>query len=314
MATKIKSNKKAKTAKTARKTTSKTTAKSKLVKTKAVAKPKTAKATKTAKKPKKAKLDLSDDVLPVPRKRDLKFKGYIFDNTDNNVVNYCKSVGMKPQNFCFIINRLSCGKTLAETLVSYKKFVPSSKLMMESMRRISIRFDKLITKQKKLRKKYLKLNLKKVNKSTAKSKAQRLHTRKHIPEWKITFCENVGPDGLPILSEHHSHLRPNYEQLDMPIEELFKKISTYTKPELRHIIRYRTMDKQSLSMQTLSLVQLYLDTLHSNPKVRASALKYIIDRRYGSVINRIGNPDGSKLDPFSQLLEVEKAKLKPAGS
>jgi hypothetical protein len=289
------------------------TAKKPVVTAKLKAKPvkptKTTKTTKTTKK-----LDLSSDTLPERKPTDRKYKGYKFDTTDNNVVNYCRAVGMKPQNFCFLVNRLSCGKTIAETLASYKKFVPKSQLMVETVRRFAIRFDKIIRRQTKLRNNYLEKTRQKAKNLKLKETRQRGTAKNHVPDWKAILCEKIGPDGLPIKSEHHSHIRPNYEQLDLPIEELFKRISTYTKPELRHIIRYRTLDKQSLSMQTLSLVQMYLDTLHSNPKVRALALKYIIDRRYGSVINRVGNADGSKLDPFNQLLEVEKAKLKPAGA
>lgn len=297
--------------KPAKPTKTKTAAKKKIVVKKTAVKKAVLKIVK--KKPvvkKKAKQTFANDVMPVPeRKKKKSFRGYVFDPTDKNVDNYLRAHQLKPENFVFIINRLVCGKTLAETLVSYKEFVPSTKMMMETIRRIEIRFDYLIKPLRKKREKYLKEKLIKVTKHNKKSDRK----RKPPPQWKIDMMKNIGPDGLPELPQSMT-TRPDYTTNDMPIDKLFQALSRYSKPELRHIIKHRFLDGQSLSMQSMSLAQCYLDTLNSNPKVRHQALKYIIDRRYGTLQQRIANGDGTNFDAFAAVINPDLARLKPTKS
>lgn len=256
----------------------------------------------------------SDKLPKLKKKKKSNFKGYVFDPTDMNVTNYLHRRKLKIENFTFIINRLACGKTIAETLDSYRRFVPKTKMLTENIRRIEIRFDDIITALKKKREIYL---AKKVARNLQDRLAGKLSTnpnkkKKKSPRPWDSMMDNIGVDGLPELPNSLLH-RPNYEQLDMPIDKLFQKLSQYSKPELRSIIAHRYLDGQSLSMQTLSLAQMYLDTLHSNPRVRSIALKYIIERRYGPMQTRIANGDGSNIhDAFSALIDPNTAKLKPA--
>lgn len=126
------------------------------------------------------------------------------------------------------------------------------------------------------------------------------------PGGNKAWWTKIGDDGLPIVPEGIG--RPKGAVDLIPF---LHKLSTYSKQEIKSIIKHRDLNGQSLSINTVGMAQMYLDTLHSDPNVRRAATKLLLDRRFGTALTRVGNADGSNINPLLSLLDPSTSKLKP---
>lgn len=133
---------------------------------------------------------------------------------------------------------------------------------------------------------------------------------KDVVDWRRTmFQPNFDEHGLPITW-------PDINGIQRPrkpgnLTDLYVRLQQLSRAELQHILDYQTLDGRGISMGIEMYVRNLLDCVHYDPKVRLAATKMVSDRVHGTALTRIGNPDGTAVNPLLALISVEQARLKP---
>lgn len=133
---------------------------------------------------------------------------------------------------------------------------------------------------------------------------------KDVVDWRRTmFQPQFDEYGLPATW-------PDINGIQRPrkpanLSDLYGRLQQLSRAELQHILDYQTLDGRGISMAIEMYVRNLLDCVHYDPKVRLAATKMVSDRVHGTALTRIGNPDGSAVNPLLALINIEAARLKP---
>lgn len=128
-------------------------------------------------------------------------------------------------------------------------------------------------------------------------------------DWRKAMTQQYGDDGLPITFPDLTGLQRPAKAPHLPT--LLLRLSQLSRAELQHICDYQTLDGRGISVGILMYAQLALDCTSFDSKTRNAALKLFADRMHGSALQRLGNADGSNLDPMQALIDTRKARWQP---
>lgn len=148
-------------------------------------------------------------------------------------------------------------------------------------------------------------------------RSRNLECPKHKPmkpdgvvDWRRTiFQQQFDEHGLPTTWPDINGVQRATKPLNLA--DLYIRLQQLSVEELRHIRDYQTLDGRSISTGILMYVQNLLDAMHYDAKIRLAAVKMISDRVHGQALQRIGNPDGTAVNPLLALIDVDKARLQP---
>lgn len=94
------------------------------------------------------------------------------------------------------------------------------------------------------------------------------------------------------------------------IGKLITQCLDMSKQELRMCIKHKQLDGRGLSAGSLMIVRQCLVTLTGSAKESLAATKWLVERKYGSVVTKIANGDGTNItNPLLALL-TNDSKLK----
>lgn len=138
-----------------------------------------------------------------------------------------------------------------------------------------------------------------------KHKPQKPHG---VIDWRKTmFEQRFDETGLPTSWPDINGVQRAAKPLNLA--DLYIRLQQLSLEELRHIRDYQTLDGRSVSTGILMYVQNLLDAMHYDAKIRLAAVKMISDRVHGQAVQRLGNPDGTAINPLLQLIDTNQSRL-----